>query len=139
MGKPPLSPHCLFHTFPADPLWGHWKSPFQRLALTQLGRDDSIPGSCLAHTSLSLTYNQIRVTAGGDCPPAAGAVLEYGNKGETRKPRLRFCLCAPMPTYLGKVRTSKSFIGSCFLRGWKGNLLFVLYSSEEYDSPGCLK
>lgn len=47
-------------------LQGHWKSPFQGLALAQPGRYDSIPGSCLAHTSLGLTYNQITVTAGGN-------------------------------------------------------------------------
>lgn len=114
LGKKPPGAASIYS--PSDSLQGHWKSPFQGLALAQPGRYDSIPGSCLAHTSLGLTYNQIRVTAGGkQSSVAAGVVLEFRTKtGQERQDKLCVCTCAFKSVYMGKIaRTSpKSFVGS---------------------------
>ena len=125
---------------PSDPLQGHWKSPFQGLALAQPGRYDSVPGSCLAHTSLGLTYNQIRVTAGGNSLLLPQELsLSSGTKtGQERQDEACICMCASMPTSMGKIiRTSpKSFIGSYLTGEWVQRP--SSYSNKEFN-PKMLK
>lgn len=94
LGKSPQAPPPLY--IPHQTLHQGGKSPFQGLAGAQLGRYDSGPGSCPTHTSLGLTYNQIRVTAGGNSlllPQEPS--LSSGTKTGTRKTRqsVHFYMC----------------------------------------------
>lgn len=120
---------------PSDPLQGHWKSPFQGLALAQPGRYDSVPGSCLAHTSLGLTYNQIRVTAGANSLLLPQELsLSSGTKtGQERQDKmyLHVCIHAHVHGRNNKDFTH-SFVGSYLTREWIRRL--SSYSNKEFNS-----
>lgn len=99
LGKAPR--RCFLMYSPSDPLQGHSKSPSQGLALAQPGRSDSVPRSCLAHTSLGLTYNQIKMTAGGNSLLLPQELSLSSGIKMTRK-TVWICTCALTPTSVGE-------------------------------------